>query len=910
VEPGSARYHRRTVTGRRGSLVAGLIVLAVVAAACHVPRLAEEERKARELPQTSFMFAADGSILTSFHRGADRVVVPLERIPQIVRQAVVAVEDRRFYSHPGIDLRALLRAAYVDATEGHIVEGGSTITEQYIKNRYLNSADRTLGRKVKEAVLAWQLEHELSKNEILERYLNTVYFGQGAYGIQAAARTYFSEPASQLDMQQAALLVGLIQAPSAYDPVEHPGLARERRDIVLGVLRDQGIIDVGEYQATVARGLGLRPHHQTRYRAPYFVQFVKQWLLANPAFGATPTERDNLLNSGGLRIYTTLRPDLQRDAEEAAKEILIYHSDPYAAMTAIDPRNGHVLAMVGGRDYFATGNRDPLGVAQFNLATGSGSGRQAGSTFKPFALVAAMLNGIPPQQLYYAPPSITIPLPPKCQAPDMPVWPVDSFDGSGAGLLTVEQATIDSVNVVYAQIVRDLGHGDPCVGAAKVVRVAKALGVNAPELMNMGIGVPLARVPSAVLGAEQVNSLEMASAYGTLANVGYRVPPVAVTEVTNADGKVLWRARDRRILAVDPPVAYVADQILQKVILEGTGTAAAIGRPAIGKTGTAQDYRDAWFVGAIPQLSAAVWVGFPRTEEPMVAPRTRLPQVLGGTWPAQIWHLFMAKATSHLRVKDFPEPVLRYVTVRIDSSRDCQANQFTPPDLITDVTFLEGTQPPVCTQPTTYQPLLVPSVIGLPVSDAASQLAQAGFQAVSVPRASPQPPNSVIGQDPPAGEQALQASVIQLFVAVPLPPPCSVTPSPSGSSPSPGAGPSGGAGFSGLTAGLGRARPSPTPRGSPSASPKPSPSASPCASPTGPVVPAIVPDLIGSSRDAALAELQRDGFGAVALVRSQCSGNAKGCHATRGVVWRQSPVAGETLDPGSTVTVWVNPDRP
>jgi penicillin-binding protein 1A len=606
-------------------------------------------------------------------------------------------------------------------------------------------------------------------------------------------------------------------------------------------------------------------------------------------------------------------------------------------MTVVDPRDGQILAMVGGRNYFS--EQDP--VAQVNLATGGFTGRQAGSTFKPFALVAAMLNGIPPQQVYDAPPSIQIALPQECQAPDEPVWNVTNFDGTGEGQLTVEQATIDSVNVVYAQMVRDLGGGDPCAGAEKVIEVAKALGVSAPELVRMGISHPLARVPAAVLGAEPVNSLEMASAYGTLANVGYHVPPIAVTKVTDASGRTIWRPQDRRTLAVDPPVAYVADQILQKVVQEGTGTAAAIGRPTIGKTGTAQEYRDAWFVGAIPQLSTAVWVGFPEGEVSMVAPRTRLDAVLGGTWPAQIWHLFMTKAAAHLPIKEFPEPVVRYVTVRIDTSQNCQANAFTPPYLIAEVKFLEGTQPPVCREPTTYQPLNVPSVIGLNVSDAASMLAQTGFQSVAVPRASPVAPGTVIGQDPIAGAEALQNSTVSLFVAVPLPTPCA-TPSPTPTDPtspatSPGtqAVPPATPAAAGSDAPAGFAKPSPSPSPSPShsaspkpskspsPSPSPSPSASPDASPspevspspepppppcpTGPQVPAIVPDVIGMSRDAALAKLQEAGFGPVALIRSQCSGTTEGCHAKRGLTWRQSPVSGEALLPGSNVTIWVNP---
>ncbi len=786
--------------------MAGLLILATLGSACHlpdVPNLDDEERKARALPQTSFLFAGDGTLITTFHAEENREIVPLDDIPLIVRRAVVAVEDRRFYSHSGVDFRALVRAAYVDATEGHVVEGGSTITEQYVKNRYLGT-DRTISRKVKEAILAWQLEREMSKRDILAGYLNTVYFGEGAYGIQAAAQTYFSEPASSLDVSQAALLAGLIRAPSTYDPVEHPDLALARR-----------------------------------------------------------------LYRGGLRITTTLDPRLQRAAEDAVNQVLVYRTDPYGAMTVIDPRTGEIKAMVGGRDYFS--QDDP--VAQVNLATGGSTGRQAGSTFKPFALVAAMLAGISPHHVYDAPPEITLALPGECQAPGEPVWPVHNFDGSGDGRLTVEQATIYSVNVVYAQIVRDLGAGDPCAGAAKVVDAARALGVSSSALLRMGVGHPLQAVPSAVLGSEQVNTVEMASAYATLANVGYRLDPVAVTKVTDSSGKVLWQNVPEPRLAVDRSVAYVADQILQKVVAQGTGTAAAIGRPTIGKTGTAEEYRDAWFVGAVPQLSAAVWVGFPQSEDSMVAPRTRIPEVLGGTWPAQIWRLFMSKATEPLPVRQFPLPVLRNVIVPIDTSRGCQANRYTPPALIAQTRFLVGTQPAMCTSPSSYRSLAVPSVIGLPVSEAASDLERAGLRVTAVGRPSVQPAGTVVGQDPPSGEEALQASGIRLEVAVPPEPVC----------PSPAASPT-------------WASPVPSPAG-----PSPTPS---CSEP-GPE-PAVVPNVFGMSREEALVRLQDAGYGAAALIRSRCAGTAA-CSAPADEVWKQSPAAGDAADLGTTVTVWVDP---
>jgi penicillin-binding protein 1A len=859
------------VIERRGPLVAGLILLAIFSQACNLPDLKEAQARARALPQTSFLYDSNGTLLTSFHTEQDRVLVPFRDIPQAVQDAVISIEDHRFYLHKGVDLKALLRAAYIDARSGHIVEGGSTITEQYIKNRYLGP-QRTLRRKIREAYLAWQLEHRLNKHQILERYMNTVYFGRGAYGIQAAAKTYFSEPATELNLQQAALLAGLIAAPSRLEPIDHPDQALERRNLVLQKMMDYDKISTLEYSQAKRSGLGLHPSSTAqRYDAPYFIQFVKDWIVSNPAFGPTRSDRERRLYQGGLRIYTTLDPQLQRYAEGAVHGVLLYRSDPYGAMTVIDPRTGFVKAMVGGRDYFAS--HDP--VAQLNLATGGATGRQAGSSFKPFALVAALLAGFAPQKLYDAPPSITIPLPQDCQAPNEPVWNVTNYDGTGAGQLSIEDATIDSVNVVYAQIVRDLGAGDPCEGAKQVVNVARQLGVNPPVLSRMGIGEPLQAVPSAVLGAEQVNTVEMASAYGTLANVGYRVAPTPVLEVTDAQGRVLYKAQPERHLVLSPPIAWVTDQIMQKVVQYGTGAQANIGRPAIGKTGTSQEYRDAWFVGAVPQLVAAVWVGFPKGEISMVAPRTRLPHVLGGTWPAQIWNLFMTKATKGMKVLDFPQPTTEYVTVLIDTSRNCLPNRYTPPYLIEPVTYLEGTQPiSQCTDPTTYQPLSVPSVVGLTEEEAAQILQDTGFKSIGVAEYSDQPAGTVVGQTPSGGEQAIQASTVSLAVSqgpAPKPPPC-----PTGSR-----------------------SPSPSPTGSPvpCVSKKPSPSPSPSV--------IAVPDVVGMSQGDAVHKLQKAGFAVAVIQRPQCSGSK--CSPPPGVVWKQDPAGDSKIKQGKTVTIWSNP---
>jgi penicillin-binding protein 1A len=888
-EDGPGRGDRSAVTTRHRALVGAVLALALLGQGCGLPDLDHTQARARPLPQTSFLYAGDGSLITSFHSEQNRTSVPFLEIPQVVRDAVVAIEDRRFYDHKGVDLKALIRALYVDAKSGRILQGGSTITEQYIKNRYLGSA-RTLKRKVQEAYLAWQLEHRLSKNEILTRYLNTVYFGHGAYGIQAAAKTYFSEPASDLNLPQAGLLAGLIRAPTSYEPTSHKKLALYRRNLVLQKMSDYGMISTRALARTVHRRLGLHPaaqHH--RYPAPYFVQFVKDWFISNPAFGATRSERESLLYQGGLRIYTSLRPRLQRMAEDAVHSVLVYRNDPYGAMTVIDPQTGEIKAMVGGRDFFSL--HDP--VAQVNLATGGVTGRQAGSTFKPFALVAALQNGIPPQKVYDAPSSITLALPPYCQARGEPVWPVTNFDGNAVGQLTVEQATIDSVNVVYAQIVRDLGLGDPCAGARQVVATARQLGVNSDALMRMGVGEPMQAVPAAVLGAEQVNTVEMANAYATLATVGYRVTPKPVVKVIDARGRVLYRADPHRHLALTPSVAWVADAILQKVVQSGTGSAANIGRPVIGKTGTSQNYHDAWFVGAVPQLAAAVWVGFPQGDIPMVAPRTRLPQVLGGTWPAQIWNVFMANATRGMPVERFVRPTSEYVTVNVDTSRNCLPNQFTPPYLIQPVTYLVGTEPTShCTQPTSYQPLAVPSVVGLQQEDAVDVLEGAGFHVDAALRNSHQPAGTVVSQSPAGGEQALQASTVTITVSSgPRQVPCPTdAPSPSASG----------------------TPPSPPPSSSPSAGPTPcvTPSGSPSPGPGPTSTPALakvsVPDVNGLSQGDAVSRLQTAGFG-VAVIQKPCTGDSKQCHSDPGVVWKEDPAAGTRLRQGSTVTVFVNP---
>ena len=738
----------------RATLVA-LALLALLLPACNLPTLKEARKDSTALPQTSFLYAADGSLITALHAGEDRVVVKASEIPNVMREAVIAIEDQRFYEHAGVDVRALLRAAYIDATTGEIVEGGSTITQQLVKQLYVGS-EETLSRKIREAYLAWQLENKLTKQQILTKYLNTVYFGNGAYGVMAASRTYFGVDPLDLTLGQAAFLAGAIAAPNRYDPVTHPGRAHNRRNRVLSRMLALGSITHHRYQAAIHADLVLHMPHEDEdhYLAPYFVDYFKQWFLSNPRFGETREDRYQLLFEGGLKIVTTLEPRMQREAEHAVSSILMYPSDPYAALTSIDPRTGYVRAMVGGRDYWDPKDR----FARINLATGGSTGRQAGSSFKPFALVAALEHGLPPSTPLNGSTAHIL-------LQDGTYWDPKNAEGGGYGTISLEQATIHSVNVAYANLLEKIGDGDPYAGVAKVVATATRMGIRCCPRTTEPHG-PLAAVPSAVLGTNEVNSVEMASAYGTLAFGGQHVQPTPVISVTAGNGDVLYTSTPHPQPVVDPSIAQTAVGILKGVVASGTGTRANIGRPQFGKTGTGQDENDAWFVGAVPQLVTAVWVGYPQGQVSMCC--TRIGPVFGGTWPAMIWHNYMSVATARMKPIDFAEaPTVQYVTLRIDVTRSCLANDYTPPQDIETRQYVAGTEPTMrtCTEPTSYQQLVVPSVIGLTKEAAIGALRNAGFNVAVRYEASDEPVDTVLSQDPPGGASLQQTGTVTITVA-------------------------------------------------------------------------------------------------------------------------------------------------
>ena len=731
---------------RIARLVGAFIALSMAGTACAtLPSLEEVARDLPPLAQTSKIYDAKGRLITALHAEEDRVVVPIERIPRRIQEAVVAIEDQRFWFHRGIDLKAMLRAAYTNATEGRIVEGGSTITQQYVKQRLVGS-EQSLERKINEAALAWQLEDEISKEEILERYLNTVYFGKGAYGIQRAARRYFSVRTAKTTLPQAAVLAGLIAAPGEYDPVRHPKRAMARRNLVLTRMHDLGMIGDRPYQRATDAPLGIElSPDRSRYPAPHFVDYVKRHILTSKRFGETYQERYDFLFKGGLRIYTTIDLDLQRAAEDAVSGVLSQPGDPYGAMTVVDPRNGHIKAMVGGRNYWAPRREDRY--AKVNLATGGSTGRQAGSAFKTFTLVAALEEGFPPSKTYVVPGTISLSEPP-CGTPEEP-WDVRNYDGSARGLLTIEQATISSVNVAYAQIIRDVGPEE----SAEVAR-------------RMGIRSKVNPYCSSVLGTSEVNTLEMASAYGTLARTGKLAKPTAIKLITNANGKTLYEPKVKREQVIEPGVAWLATQILRKVVLYGTGTAANIGRPQAGKTGTAQEWRDAWFAGYIPQLSGAVWVGWPQGQIAMTG--TRIGNITGGSFPAQIWHAFMVEATKGLKVKDFRRPPEATITLPIDTARGCVVTPGTEAvGAIDHQTFTPENLPRECDAVQPEQPTgTVPAVVGMTASAAYAVLRSAGFNVVqSVQQNADYPTGTVLSQSPGPGTSAPQGSTVSLVVA-------------------------------------------------------------------------------------------------------------------------------------------------
>ena len=561
----------------------------------------------------SLVYGANGDLIGVLPAVENRTAVVPNAISPWMPKATVAIEDRRFYHHGGVDPVGILRALVADVSAGHIVQGGSTITQELVRNLYL-SREKTLQRKVVEACLAVKLARAWPKDRILTAYLNDVYYGNHAYGIEAAAETYFSVPASRLTLAQAALLAGLPQAPSYYDPLHNPAAALARRDEVLHALRRSGDITGAQYEAaTRDRTLHLRPSPAYASREPYFVGYVEN--LLQQAYGA------GTVRAGGLKIYTTIRPRLQRAAVHALSEELHARHDPAGTIVSIDPATGAIRAMAAVTPG-TPGN-------EFNLATAAE--RQAGSTFKPIVLAAAVAEGMNPWATrYLSAPFYYAPL----------QWRVRTYDGTYAGPETVAAATLRSDNTVYARLALD-------VGPDAIVSMAQKLGVL----------TPLQPTPSLALGTGTVTPLDMASAYATLAAGGVYSKPLAIRRVVFPGGKTGdgW-GQLQQTRAVPDWIAATVTRVLEENMLHGTGVGAHVpGRIDAGKTGTTDDYADAWFSGYTPSLEATVWMGYPRGEIPMLDVHGAT--VSGPTLPATAWRSFMQRALGGSPDSPFPTPV-------------------------------------------------------------------------------------------------------------------------------------------------------------------------------------------------------------------------------------------------------------
>jgi penicillin-binding protein 1A len=649
---------------------AGVLAGAVLVAGCSLRPVNLEATRPLALRTT--ITAADGSMLARLYK-QNRATVTLRDVPAPMIDAVLAAEDARFFEHPGYDLRAITRAAVINWREGKVVQGGSTITQQYVKNVYFRNPARTFGRKARELRLAIELEARFSKNEILERYLNTVYFGDGAYGVKAAAETYFDRDVTELTPSDAALLAGLIKAPSGYNPRDHADRALARRNAVLRRMSALGMMSPAQANRLAASPLGvLADPPKIASRQPYFVEAVKRELLSDRRFGASEDERARALYEGGLRVETTLDPRLQGFAERAIDGVLNQPGDPAAALVAIRPQSGEIVAMVGGRDWNASQVNLALGKA------GGGSGRQPGSSFKPIVAATAMESGITLDARYESGP-VTFVFDASSKT-----WTPST--GASRGLMTLSDAMVDSVNSVYARLGMQLGPGQI-----------------ATQAHLMGVESKLPAVPSLALGSGEVSVLDMAAAYATIANGGTSVNPTTIRRVRTSDGAILRPQQEVVPGVVSPGNSYLLTKVLEQVITRGTGTAANIGRPAAGKTGTSNDYADAWFIGYTPQLVAAVWVGYPQGRIPMF--NVRGIQVQGGTFPALIWRAFMLEALNGVPPKRFLLPPSALARVEIDPVTGLLAAPWCPGEIVKMVRDLV---------PREYCPTPAPSPLPLP----------------------------------------------------------------------------------------------------------------------------------------------------------------------------------------------------
>ena len=588
-----------------------------------------------DLSQTSQVFAADGSLMTTFHAEENRDPVTFAEVPPGVVNAVLDTEDSKFWDHHGVNPWATARALFSDSSAGGIKQGGSTITQQLVKNTLLTN-ERTVSRKVKEAVLAVRLENELSKQQILERYLNTVYFGNGAYGIKTAAEVYFGVSVKELTRIQGALLAGLINNPDGEDPFRYPERAKARRDFVLDRMVANGHLTRPE--ADAAKHVAMPTKKTVAAKPPdgqdnYFIEEVKQRLLNEPSLGDTPQARYNAVFRGGLKIYTTLDPAFQQDAKQAVANHLPDQNGTWTgALVSVDSHSGAVRALVGGPGFDRS---------QYRIAT-EGPGRQPGSSFKPIVLAAALKEG------YNIHAGVDGTTPCAFANPGSDPYIVKNTESSESGYFDLTSAMAQSINCAYVRL-------GIKTGLDKVVTMAKQLGIETPLQPYLSLS----------LGAQEARPIDMAGVYATFANDGVHHRPFLVDHIVDRTGKTVFQGGDKGTQVLSANKAHELLVALRAVVTQGTGVGAALAdRQAAGKTGTSENNGNAWFDGVTPQLTTVVWMGSPTGNVPMtnvcgttasgndVCPGI----VYGATIPAPIWHDFMTAALGGQASIDFPAP--------------------------------------------------------------------------------------------------------------------------------------------------------------------------------------------------------------------------------------------------------------
>ena len=607
--------------------------------------------------QATIFYDVNGKEFTRLYV-ENRIEIPLQKMPVILKKAIVNVEDTRFYEHSGIDLKAIARAFWVDIRGGGYIEGASTITQQLARNVLLTQK-RSMTRKIQEAFLAMSIERNYTKEEILERYLNQICFGHGSYGVEAASRLFFGKSVIDLEVHQIALLVGLPKNPTGYSPYFHPKAALERRKTVLEQMVKYGTISTQEANFYNQKPLDIIPLSAARRRAAYFTDYVAKCLKG--------VVNEQALSVGGYQIYTTIDPIAQNAAETAASSFSGGKTDasgitqPQLAIVAIDPKNGYIKAMVGGRDY---------GNTQLNRATDAH--RQPGSAIKPFVYTAAI------DSRQYTPSSVLVDEEVKYQTPQGEYKP-KNYDKTFRGAISLRHALEDSVNIIAIKLVESLG-------PSKVFGYAKKMGLR--NLVLSGSKSDLNFAALALGGLTKgVSPLELASAYTPLANKGIYVQPIAVLQVKDADGNVIFEDHPHKQVAIPEDTAYVVTDMLRGVIMRGTGRGAMINRPAAGKTGTSSDYTNAWFVGYTPDLLAAVWIG----NDSQRIPITINGATVGSSSAASMWGNFMRHALDQTPPSDFEQPAGVVSGVEICAESGQLATGFCPETKFE--TFLAGTEP-------------------------------------------------------------------------------------------------------------------------------------------------------------------------------------------------------------------------